>query len=88
MDMFFKMDLHKILGVRCYFEKENRYGPVADIMPRNKMLDILRLVHFTDKREQMMRLKKNKLWEIRPWLDKFREQCLQACPEDATALTK
>ena len=47
---FFKMGLRKMLGGRCYmyFEKENRYGPVADIMPRNKMLDILRVVHFTD----------------------------------------
>ena len=36
--VFFRTGLHKMLGVRCYFEKENKYGPVADIMPRNKML--------------------------------------------------
>ena len=86
MGMFFRMDLHKMLGVRCYFEKENMYGPVSDIMPRNKMLDILRLVHFTGNEGANDETKKEKLWKIRPWLDKFREQCLKACPEECNSI--
>ncbi|KAK6964472.1 piggyBac transposable element-derived protein 3 [Biomphalaria glabrata] len=46
--MFLKMGLAKMPGVRCYWETDSRYAPVADVMSRNRFQMILSSLHFVE----------------------------------------
>ena len=85
--MFFRMGLTKMPCSRMYWEKDTRYEQVADIMSRNRFLEILAHLHFVDNLTATEEQKKSdKLWKIRPWLTKFRENCLKLLPEEFNSI--
>ncbi|KAJ8382139.1 hypothetical protein SKAU_G00029170 [Synaphobranchus kaupii] len=51
-------------------------------MPRNRFQSLLSTIHFANNLTVSDEQKKDKLWKIRPWLDAFRENCLQIVPEE------
>ena len=46
--MFFHMGIVCMPGTCVYWENETRYGPVADILSRNRFQSLLTLTHFVD----------------------------------------
>ena len=46
--MFFRMELVKMPSSRMYWETDTRHAPVADIMSRNRFLNIIAKLHFVD----------------------------------------
>ena len=82
LGMYLKMGLVQMAGTRMYWETETRYSPVADVMPRNRFQSLLTSLHFVNNMTVSETQKKDKLWKLRPWLDSFREKCLQVVPEE------
>ncbi|XP_033973808.1 piggyBac transposable element-derived protein 3-like [Trematomus bernacchii] len=80
--MYLKMGLVQMSGVRMYWETDTRYSPVADVMARNRFQYLLTSLHFVNNLTVSEMEKKDKLWKLRPWLDTFREKCLQVVPEE------
>ena len=48
MGMYFRMGIVKMPGFRVYWETVTRYEPVASYMSRNRFLQIMSMIHFTD----------------------------------------
>ena len=82
LGIYLKMGLVQMAGSRMYWETETRYPPVADVMPRNRFQTMLTSLHLVNNLTVSETEKKDKLWKIRPWLDSFREKCLQVVPEE------
>ncbi|XP_044213985.1 piggyBac transposable element-derived protein 3-like [Thunnus albacares] len=80
--MYLKMGLMQMSGVCMYWETDTRYPPVSDVMPRNRFQSLLTSLHFVNDLKVSETEKKDKLWKLRPWLDSFREKCLQVVPEE------
>uniref|UniRef100_A0AAZ1X7K9 PiggyBac transposable element-derived protein domain-containing protein n=1 Tax=Oreochromis aureus TaxID=47969 RepID=A0AAZ1X7K9_OREAU len=76
LGLYLWMGLVQMSGVRQYWENEVRYGPVADIMSRNRFSQLLSVIHFVDNEMASEEVKKDRLWKLRPFLDSFRRQCL------------
>lgn len=87
LGMFLRMGVTQMPSNMAYWEKDTRYGPVADIMPRNRFTALLGSLHLinnldtTDEQKAM-----DKLWKIRPWLVAFRNNCLQIVPEESNSV--
>ncbi|KAL0146817.1 hypothetical protein M9458_057756 [Cirrhinus mrigala] len=73
LGMYLKMGLMQMSGVRMYWETDTRYTPVSDVMTS---------LHFINNLTVSEMEKKDKLWKLRPWLNSFRERCLQVVPEE------
>ena len=85
--IFFQMGLVSMPGIRPYWESETRYHPIANIMSRNRFQLLLTVLHFVDNLSVSDETKKSdKLWKIRPWLDKLRQNCLQVIPEEKNSV--
>ena len=69
-------------GVRMYWETDTQYPPVSDVMARNRFQYLLISLYFVNNLTVSEMEKKDKLWKLRPWLDTFREKCLQVVPEE------
>ncbi|XP_016329239.1 piggyBac transposable element-derived protein 3-like, partial [Sinocyclocheilus anshuiensis] len=82
LGMYLKMGLMQMSGVRMYWETDTRYTPVSDVMSRNRFQSLLTSLHFTNNLTVSEMEKKDKLWKLRPWLNSFRERCLQVVPEE------
>ena len=80
--MYLKMGLARMPGHRMYWETDTRYPPVADVMSRNRFQALLSSLHVVNNLTVPETEKKDKLWKLRPWLDSFREKCLQVIPEE------
>ncbi|KAF3856671.1 hypothetical protein F7725_017394 [Dissostichus mawsoni] len=80
--MYLKMGLVQMSAVRMYWEKDTQYSPVSDVMSRNRFQYLLTSLHFVNNLKVSEMEKKDKLWKLRPWLDTFREKCLQVVPEE------
>eukprot|EP00064_Thunnus_orientalis_P009190 superscaffoldBa00001154_g9213 len=80
--MYLKMGLTHMSGIRMYWETDTRYPPVADVMPCNRFQSLLTSLHFVNNLTVSETEKKDKLWKLRPWLDSFREKCLQMVPQE------
>lgn len=76
------MGLVQMAGKRMYWETDTRHAPVADVMPRNRFQSLLTSLHFVNNLTVSDTEKRDKLWKIRPWLNSFREMCLQVVPEE------
>ena len=48
LGIYFRMGLVEMSSVRMYWEKETRYGPVVDVMSRNRFQALLTSIHFAD----------------------------------------
>lgn len=81
-----RMGLVQMSGIRVYYEEDIRYGPVADVMSRNRLQLLLRSIHFVDNESPSEDVKTDKLWKIRPFLEKFRAQCLLVIPEEKQSI--
>ena len=84
LGMYFRMGLVRMTGTRMYWEKETRYDLVAGVMPRNRFQDILQNIHFVNNLGEHDAA--DKLWKIRPWLFKFRENCLKIVPDENNSI--
>lgn len=56
--------------------------PVSDVMSRNRFQSLLTSLHFKNNLTVSEIEKKDKLWELRPWRESFREKCLQVVTEE------
>ncbi|XP_057694139.1 piggyBac transposable element-derived protein 2-like [Corythoichthys intestinalis] len=79
LGMYLRMGLVQMSGVRQYWESEVRYGPVADIMSRNRFNQLLSVIHFVDNEMANEEVKMDRLWKLRPFLDSFRRQLWARC---------
>lgn len=86
LGMYLRMGLAQMSGVRMYWENEVRYGPVADTMSRNRFMQILSVIHFTDNEIATDEIKKDRLWKLRPFLESFRTQCLSIAPHQRQSI--
>lgn len=80
LGMYLRMGLVQMSGVRQYWESEVRYGPVADVMSRNRFNLLLSVIHFVDNEMASEEVKKDRLRKLRPFLDSFRRKCLTIAP--------
>ncbi|XP_051515101.1 piggyBac transposable element-derived protein 3-like isoform X1 [Myxocyprinus asiaticus] len=80
--IYLKMGLVQMSGVSMYWETALRYNQVSDVMSRNRFQELLRSLHFVNNLTVPETEKTDKLWKLRPWLDSFREKCLQVVPEE------
>ena len=74
--MFFRMGLVKMNGVRQYWEHGTKYSPVCDVMSRNRFRTILTMLHFVDNLSVSSEEKKDKLWNLRLFLNSLRSNFL------------
>lgn len=84
--LYLRMGLCQLTGNRAYWENDTRCPMVADIMSRNRFLNLLTNLHFTDNTNVSNRKPEDKCWKIRPWLDMFRKQCLDITPEEHNSI--
>ncbi|XP_014675112.1 PREDICTED: piggyBac transposable element-derived protein 3-like [Priapulus caudatus] len=82
----FRMGVVEMPSVRMYRKNESRYGPVADVMSRNRFQTLLTLIHFVDNEAATDDDRKDKLWKIRPFVNMFREQCIQVTPKQQQSI--
>lgn len=80
--MYLQMCIVQMPGVSIYWEANTRCDPVADVMPHHCFQSLLSSIHFVNSLTASDEQKKDKLWQIRPRLDAFREKCLQILPEE------
>ncbi|XP_067949966.1 piggyBac transposable element-derived protein 3-like [Watersipora subatra] len=79
--MFLHMGLVRMSSIRQYWESESSYGPVSDIMSRNRFEALLFSLHFVDNMAMSEEVRqKDKLWKIRPILDNLQQRCLAVSP--------
>uniref|UniRef100_A0A673C3E2 PiggyBac transposable element-derived protein domain-containing protein n=1 Tax=Sphaeramia orbicularis TaxID=375764 RepID=A0A673C3E2_9TELE len=84
--MYLRMGLCQLPGNRAYWENDTRCAMVADNMSRNRFQTLLTSLHFTDNTDLSNRQEGDKCWKIRPWLDRFRKQCLEITPEEYNSI--
>jgi len=66
-----------------YWETETRFGPVADVMSRNRFQQLLTVVNSVDNNAVSDDDKKaDNVWKLRPWLEQFCKNCLDIIPEE------
>ena len=82
LGMYFKMSLAEMPSIRMYWKNETRYPPVTEVMSRSRFQELLSLIHFVGNETVSEETKKDRLWKIRPFLDKFRANCLQITPAE------
>uniref|UniRef100_A0A3B4X7W6 PiggyBac transposable element-derived protein domain-containing protein n=1 Tax=Seriola lalandi dorsalis TaxID=1841481 RepID=A0A3B4X7W6_SERLL len=86
LGMYMHMGLVQMPNVRAYWEMETKHPAVCDVMSRDRLLKLLTLIHFQDNFSVSDDAKKDKLWKLRPWLQKLREQFLCIPPEECHAV--
>lgn len=86
LGMYMHMGLVQMPSVRAYWEMETRHPAVHDVMPRDRFLKLLSAIHFQDNRDTSHKAKNDKLWKLRPWLQKLRAQFLGVTPEECHAI--
>uniref|UniRef100_A0A3P9CGN5 PiggyBac transposable element-derived protein domain-containing protein n=1 Tax=Maylandia zebra TaxID=106582 RepID=A0A3P9CGN5_9CICH len=74
--LYLRMGLCQMPGNRAYWENDTRCPMVADNMSRNRFQTLLGSLHFTDNTDLLHRDAEDKCWKICPWLEMFRNQCL------------
>uniref|UniRef100_A0A3B4UI05 PiggyBac transposable element-derived protein domain-containing protein n=1 Tax=Seriola dumerili TaxID=41447 RepID=A0A3B4UI05_SERDU len=75
LGMYTHMGLVQMPNVRAYWEMETKHPTVCDVMSRDRFLKFV-----SDD------AKKDKLWKLRPWLQKLQEQFLCIPPEECHAV--
>uniref|UniRef100_A0A667Z5P7 PiggyBac transposable element-derived protein domain-containing protein n=1 Tax=Myripristis murdjan TaxID=586833 RepID=A0A667Z5P7_9TELE len=86
LGMYMHMGLVQLPNVRAYWEMETRYPAVCEVMSRDRFLKLLTLIHFQDNFSVSEDEKKDKLWKLRPWLEKLRQRFLHVPPEECHAV--
>ncbi|KAK6165192.1 hypothetical protein SNE40_023576 [Patella caerulea] len=86
LGMFLRMGLYQMSGNRAYWEEESRFGPVADVMGRNRFSYLLTVLHFVDNNKVTEEKKVDKIWKVRPWVDMFRNKCRSLVPSEKNSI--
>uniref|UniRef100_A0A3Q3E559 PiggyBac transposable element-derived protein domain-containing protein n=1 Tax=Labrus bergylta TaxID=56723 RepID=A0A3Q3E559_9LABR len=86
LGMYIHMGLVQMSSVRAYWEMETRLPAVCHVMSRDRFLKLLTVIHFQDNLSVSDDAKKDKLWKLRPWLQKLGEQFLCIPPEESHAV--
>lgn len=81
LGMFMHVGLVQMLCVRASREMETKLPAVCDVMSRDRFLELLTMIHFQYNLSVSDDAKKDKLWKLRPWLPKLRDQFLCIPPE-------
>lgn len=79
--MHIKMGIVQLPSYISYWSQEMRYPPVADVMPRGRFQKLKKYLHFVDNMTYNETVP-DKLFKIRPVLEKVRNQCLLIPPEE------
>ena len=79
------MGIVEMPDVRCYWAHGTRYPSVADVMSKNRFLQLLQNLHFVDNENQNID-KKDKAWKIRPFLSRLRHNFLKYPPEEYNSI--
>ena len=77
--MMMKMGIVQLPSYRLFWSQSFRYEPIAEVMPKNRFLDLLSNLHFANNLEIE---KQDKLAKIRPIIDGVREECVKVEPEE------
>ena len=80
LGIYYKMGLVQMPSLKMYWANETRYPAVTDVVSRNRFQPLLSTIHFVDNQIISDEEKKNRLWKIQPFLEMFRQQCLQVTP--------
>ena len=83
--MHIKMGIVQLPSYVSYWSQDMRYPPVADIMPRGRFQKLKRYLHIVDNMTYDANVP-DKLFKIRPVLEKVRNQCLLIQPEECHAV--
>ena len=84
--MFYFVGLVQMSNTRSYWENEICYQPVAGVMPRDRFLKLLTVLHFVDNNTITEEEKKDKLWKLRPWFDALRQNFMLIPPEECQSV--
>lgn len=84
--MFYFMGLVQMPNTRSYWENEICYQPVAGVMPRDRFLKLLTVLHFVDNNTITEEEKKDKLWKLRPWFDALRQNFMLIPPKECQSV--
>ncbi|XP_053376586.1 piggyBac transposable element-derived protein 2-like [Mercenaria mercenaria] len=84
--VYLRMGITKVHKLRAYWESSTRYGPVADVMSRNRFLNLIRLLHFSNNLDHADTGTTDKIWKLRPWLNSLRERFLSMTPEECNSI--
>ena len=88
LGMYFKMGLVEMPSLKMYWANETRYPAVADVMSRNRFQFLLRTIPFVDNESISDEEKNDRIWRIKPFLEMFRQQCLQVTPVQEQSVDK
>ena len=77
--IFIKMGVVSLASYKHYWARERRYSPVADVMPRNRVQELLQYLHFVDNNNID---KNDKLVKIKPIIEAVRNACVKVEPEE------
>lgn len=78
MGIMMNMGIVKLPQYRCYWSRQLRYPPIADILPRNRFQQLVEHLHFVN---NFYVDKSDKLAKIRPLIIAVRNQCIKVEPE-------
>jgi hypothetical protein len=84
--VYLRMGLVQMPRVRAYWETESRFSPIADAISRNRFEKIATMIHFVNNLTVTEEQKKDKVWKIRPWIEKLRNSFLSIPPEENHAV--
>lgn len=86
LGMYLHMGLVQMPNLRAYWEMETRYPAVCDVMSRGRFMNLLTQIHFQDNLNVSEEAKRDKVWKLRPWLEKLRQRFLCVPPEECHAV--
>ncbi|XP_077376451.1 piggyBac transposable element-derived protein 2 [Festucalex cinctus] len=86
LGMYMHMGLVQMPNQRAYWELETEYPVVCHVMSRERFHHLLALIHFCDNHKVSEYARRDKLWKLRPWLEKLRQRFLLIAPEECHAV--
>ena len=87
LGIYLQMGLCPMTSMRAFWQSGTRYPPVADVMSRDRFLSLIRSLHVVNNMDVAEEEKgDDRLWKVRPWLEKLRQQCIQVEPEEMNSI--
>ena len=76
-----RMGVVQLPSYRMYWSQNIRCPQIADVMPLKRFDKLKRFIHFVDN-SKYEESNHDKLFKIRPVIERVREQCLRVLPEE------
>ncbi|GFO36069.1 PiggyBac transposable element-derived protein 2 [Plakobranchus ocellatus] len=86
--LFLRMGLVQAYSLRAFWAEETRYDKIADNMARNRFEKLASHIHFTDNNKVTDEQKKNKVWQIEPWLKGLKNSLAKLPQEEFSAVNE